>query len=250
MSKYLVYMVAVNHDASKFKNSDYAQYGIKSWEAWCKKKGIDFMVVEEHNEEYSFPIWNKLDVYEKGKGYEKIAIVDSDTMVHWDAPNIFEEIGSGVYGIQDDANLRWLNDSVSNYGGEFFPDFKINLDKYINAGVVYLDNKSLSVYEKLKDFYFENRKKLDDWNRGGGREQTLFNFLLQKNNYDINLLSPQWNMFAMHKKEMFSHNFQDGDDKTPFFIKYSWVWHFTGFPIEDRTNLMRGTWELVGKYYE
>ena len=55
-------MVAVNHDASKFKNSDYAQYGIKSWEAWCKKKGIDFMVVEEHNEEYSFPIWNKLDV--------------------------------------------------------------------------------------------------------------------------------------------------------------------------------------------
>jgi len=139
---------------------------------------------------------------------------------------------------------------VVNYGGEFFPDFKINLDKYINAGVVYLDNKSLSVYEKLKDFYFENRKKLDDWNRGGGREQTLFNFLLQKNNYDINLLSPQWNMFAMHKKEMFSHNFQDGNDKTPFFIKYSWVWHFTGFPIEDRTNLMRGTWELVGKYYE
>ena len=102
----------------------------------------------------------------------------------------------------------------------------------------------------MKDFYFENRKKLDDWNRGGGREQTLFNFLLQKNNYDINLLSPQWNMFAMHKKEMFSHNWQDGDDKTPFFIKYSWVWHFTGFPIEDRTNLMRGTWELVGKYYE
>mgnify|MGYP005990052467 FL=1 len=250
MSKYLVYMVAVNHDASKFKNSDYAQYGIKSWEAWCKKRGIDFMVVEEHNEEYSFPIWNKLDVYEKGKDYEKIAIVDSDTMVHWDAPNIFEEIGSGVYGIQDDANLRWLNDSVSNYGGEFFPNFKINLDKYINAGVVYLDNKSLSVYEKLKDFYFQNREKLDAWNKGGGREQTLFNFLLQENNYDINLLSPQWNMFAMHKKEMFSHNWQDGNDKTPFFIKYSWVWHFTGFPIEDRTNLMRETWGLVGKYYE
>ena len=242
-------MVAVNHDASKFKNSDYAQYGIKSWEAWCKKKGIDFMVVEEHNEEYSFPIWNKLDVYKKGKGYEKIAIVDSDTMVHWDAPNIFEEIGSGVYGIQDDANLRWLNDSVSNYGGEFFPDFKINLDKYINAGVVYLDNKSLSVYEKLKDFYFENRKKLDDWNRGGGREQTLFNFLLQKNNYDINLLSPQWNMFAMHKKEMFSHNWQDGDDKTPFFIKYGYNWIFNGIPKDQRSQIMKQTWELVKDNY-
>ena len=102
----------------------------------------------------------------------------------------------------------------------------------------------------MKDFYFQNREKLDAWNKGGGREQTLFNFLLQKNNYDINLLSPQWNMFAMHKKEMFSHNWQDGNDKTPFFIKYSWVWHFTGFPIEDRTNLMRETWGMVSKYYE
>ena len=51
----------------------------------------------------------------------------------------------------------------------------------------------------------------------------------------------------MHKREMFSHNWQDGDDKTPFFIKYSWIWHFTGFPIEDRTRIMRETWELVGK---
>ena len=57
-------------------------------------------------------------------------------------------------------------------------------------------------------------------------------------------------MFSMHKREMFSHNWQDGDDKTPFFIKYSWIWHFTGFPIEDRTRIMRETWELVGKNYE
>ena len=156
----------------------------------------------------------------------------------------------------DKMNYLTNKYNLENYS--FCEDFFINhdirkyknLDNYINAGVVYLDNKSLSVYEKLKDFYFENREKLDAWNKGGGREQTLFNFLLQKNNYDVNLLSPQWNMFAMHKKEMFSHNWQDGNDKTPFFIKYSWVWHFTGFPIEDRTNLMRETWGLVGKYYE
>ncbi len=56
-------------------------------------------------------------------------------------------------------------------------------------------------------------------------------------------------MFAMHKKEMFSHNFQDGDDKTPFFIKYSWVWHFTGFPIEQRTEIMKNTWTNTGDKY-
>ena len=74
---------------------------------------------------------------------------------------------------------------------------------------------------KIKlDFYLENREELDNWNKGGGRQQTLFNFLLQINNYDVKLLPPIWNMFAMHKKDMFSHNFQDGDDKTPHFIKY------------------------------
>tara|TARA_B100000035_G_C20982830_1_gene546321 strand:+ start:626 stop:1408 length:783 start_codon:yes stop_codon:yes gene_type:complete len=256
MSKYLVYMVAVNHNSSKFKNSDYSQYSIKSWEAWCKRRNIDFVVVDEHNDKYSFPIWNKLDVCDVGKDYDKIAIVDSDTMIHWSAPNILEHIESGVYGVQDNANLRWLNESVGNYGGEFFSDFKINLDKYINAGVIYLDKESLSIYEKLRDFYFENREKLDSWNKGGGREQTLFNFLLQKNNYDINLLSPEWNMFSMHKKEMFSYNWQDtdggiaGKDTTPHFIKYSWVWHFTGFPIEQRTSIMKQTWDLVGYLYE
>ena len=256
MSKYLVYMVAVNHNSSKFKNSDYSQYSIKSWEAWCKRSNIDFVVVDKHNDKYSFPIWNKLDVCDVGKDYDKIAIVDSDTMIHWSAPNILEHIESGVYGVQDNANLRWLNESVGNYGGEFFSDFKINLDKYINAGVIYLDKESLSIYEKLRDFYFENREKLDSWNKGGGREQTLFNFLLQKNNYDINLLSPEWNMFSMHKKEMFSYNWQDtdggiaGKDTTPHFIKYSWVWHFTGFPIEQRTSIMKQTWDLVGYLYE
>jgi hypothetical protein len=249
-------MVAVNHNSSKFKNSDYSQYSIKSWEAWCKRRDIDFVVVDKHNDKYSFPIWNKLDVCDVGKDYDKIAIVDSDTMIHWSAPNILEHIESGVYGVQDNANLRWLDESVGNYGGEFFSDFKINLDKYINAGVIYLDKESLSIYEKLRDFYFENREKLDSWNKGGGREQTLFNFLLQKNNYDINLLSPEWNMFSMHKKEMFSYNWQDtdggiaGKDTTPHFIKYSWVWHFTGFPIEQRTSIMKQTWDLVGYLYE
>jgi len=249
VNKNLVYMVAVNHKTSTFKNSDYARYAKLAWKFWCRRNKVDLIVVDTHNDKYTFPIWNKLDVCDVGKGYDKIAIVDSDTMIHWDAPNPFDMIDTGLYGVQDNANLRWLNDSVENYGGEFFPDFKLDLEKYVNAGVVYLDNNSLSIYEKLREFYFENQEKLDNWNKGGGREQTLFNYLLQINNYDVKLLPPIWNMFAMHKKDMFSHNFQDGDDKTPHFIKYSWVWHYTGFPIEQRTTLMRQTWQEYGVRY-
>ena len=85
--------------------------------------------------------------------------------------------------------------------------------------------------------------------KGVGKVQTLLNFELQKQNVKIKELPPIWNMFSMHKREMFSHNWQDGDDKTPFFIKYSWIWHFTGFPIEDRTDIMKQTWEMVGDKY-
>ena len=249
MNKNLVYMVAIDHDKSQYKHSDFSQFSVKSWKYWCKKNNVDLHIVTKHKKEYGFPIWNKLDVCEVGKGYDKIAIVDCDTMIKWDAPNIFEQIETGIYGINDTANLRWVYDSVNNYGGEFFPNFEMNLEKYINAGVVYLDNSSLSVYDKLRDFYFKNKEKLDSWNRGGGKEQTLFNFVLQTNDYDVKLLPPIWNLVSMHKTELFGYNWQDGDDTTPFFIKYGYVWHFTGFEIEKRFNMMRDTWRLTESKY-
>ena len=73
----------------------------------------------------------------------------------------------------------------------------------------------------------------------------------------------------MHKTEFFHFNwqslgfleppyksFQDlfnlckSNDVKPFFIDYSNIWHFTGFPIEWREELMKLTWELIGKNYE
>ena len=60
-------------------------------------------------------------------------------MVKWDAPNIFDEIESGVSGVLDLANMRWVYDSCFNYG-KFF-DIDIDYYKYINAGVIFCDKK-------------------------------------------------------------------------------------------------------------
>ena len=49
---------------------------------------------------------------------------------------------------------------------------------------------------------------------------------------------------SIHKKNMFTHNWQLNEDMTPFFIKYSYIWHFTGFPIEDRTKIMKQVWNF------
>jgi len=272
MKKNLVYMVAINHNKSSYEHSNFAQYSIKSWEYWCKKNDVDLHIVTEHKEEYGFPIWNKLDVCEVGKDYEKIAIVDCDTMVSWKAPNLFDTLEEGISGVRDISNLGWVNESITNYGNEFFKDdFEFLMTEYINAGVVFLDNKSLSVYEKLREFYFENKETLDNWNKGGGKEQTLFNFMIQKHNHKVNLLSPSWNLLSMHKTEIFGCNWQEyapdpqiqpfqsldqmfhqckEHNIQPFFIKYGNIWHFTGFPIEWREYVMKDTWNLVGENYE
>ena len=48
-------MVAVNHETSTFRNSDYAKYAKLAWKFWCKKNNVDFIVADKHNEKYKFP---------------------------------------------------------------------------------------------------------------------------------------------------------------------------------------------------
>ena len=251
-----IYMVAIDHGKSNWKHSNFAQYSRKSWERWCEKNGVDFFCVTEHDDRYGYPIWNKLNVIDVCKEYDKIGIVDCDTMININAPNIFDTLEDGVSGVLDDSNYNWIYHSVKNYG-VYFSD-ELDYEKYINAGVVFLDNDSLKVYKQLQDFYFTHQEELDNWNKGGGREQTLFNYHLQLWDYKINIIPPCWNLLGLHRREMLHHNWQEEpvtnpqnpfewvnlEGKEPHYVKYGYIYHFTGFPIEHREQIMKYTWEL------
>ncbi len=249
--KNLIYTTAINHNTSQYKNSDYAQYCLMSWEKWCKKNDIDFLVIDEHNPRYKYPVWCKDTIFELvGDKYDKLGYVDSDTMIHWDAPNPFDLYDDEWCWIRDYANIRWTVNSIKNYQ-KYYPDIKLNVFDYYNSGVSFFTKEHKPVYDSLIQLYENNSEELDDKaTMGGGKVQTLLNFELKKQNIKQKELPPIWNMFSMHKREMFSHNWQDGVDKTPFFIKYSYLWHFTGFAIEQRTDIMKQTWDLVSKNYE
>ena len=64
MSKNLIYMVAVDHDTSTYKNSNYAKYAKLSWKFWCKKNNVDFIVIDKHHDRYKFPVWNKDTIFD------------------------------------------------------------------------------------------------------------------------------------------------------------------------------------------
>ena len=85
----------------------------------------------------------------------------------------------------------------------------------------------------------------------------------EKLNIKKKYLPLSWNMFGMHKKGLFIHNWQLSavtDNGAPFFVKYGNIWHFTGFPIEDRINIMGQVWDtfkdnysnrfMIGEKYE
>ncbi len=49
---------------------------------------------------------------------------------------------------------------------------------------------------------------------------------------------------------LLSYNWQLDEDKTLFFIKYGYVWFFSGFDKRVRNELMDQTWDIVKGNYE
>lgn len=248
MSNNLIFIVNIDNPAAKVRCSEYAKYSICTWEYYCKKYGIDLLILDENIGNFEFPIWNKEVCWKLATGYDKIGIVDSDTMVKWDAPNIFDQVDNGVYGVNDLCDLNWLFDSIESRQ-RFFPETEIDINKYINAGVLFFTNDVLPSFKNLLDFYQQNESEINQL-KSGGKEQTLLNFQFVKDNVKVNLLEPSWNLISIHKKNMFQHNWQLNLNKTPYFIKYANVWHFTGFPIEQRVQVMKDTWELLKENYD
>jgi hypothetical protein len=249
MKKNLIYIVSIDSPTSTVQHSDYAQYCINTWKYYCEKHNIDLYIQTEHDPRFKYPVWNKELIATIGKGYEKIGIVDNDTMVRWDMENIFDTFTNEFCAVEDNGNLLYSLRSIENYK-VFFPDIDLSIDTYFNAGVLFFSSEHLDIFDQLLQFYLDNKQQLDNWTLGGGKEQTLLNYFVAKNNVTIKKLSPAYNLYHMHTKDMFLHNWQLNEDATPYFIKYGKIWHFTGFPVQERKNLMSQTWELIKDNYK
>lgn len=251
MNKNLIYIVGIDHPTSQFKVSSYANPCFESWQLWANKHNIDIHICKEHDDRFARPIWNKELVFEKfGDRYDKIGIVDADTIVRWDAPNIFDLYTEEEFcGVRDNDNFWWLDNSIKAYQ-KFFPTIKLDTDYYINAGVIFFSKKHKPVFDAILKFYFDNKQEIDNWSvPNTGREQTIFNFILEQLQVKKKLISPEWNQFGLVQKGFFNYNFSTGDT-TPYIFKNGFIWHFTGFPIEQRIELMNKIWTTIKTKYE
>ena len=246
--------------ADKYGNFEYFEYSKNTWKYWCEKNNIEFVEFNEPVEKdlFRFRInWQKAifcfdELDRREINYDQIFLVDSSCMIKWNAPNIFELTDHKFVGWPDADNMRWIHDSIQGYK-EVFDGFELDQDKYVSSGVIIFNESHKEFFESFKQLYYNNIDtfiKLQDQTVQKGTEQTPFNYWLQINNINMKLDLPKgFKLTHMHRSELFNHNWQDGDDKTPFFIKYGYNWVFNGIPKDQRSVVMKQTWDIVKHHY-
>ena len=261
--KNVIYWVGIKDERNneKYGNFEYFEYSKNTWKHFCKRYNCHFVeinkLVETDTIRYR-PNWQKnihiFDELERRSiNYDQICLVDSTCMYKWDGPNFFELTDRKFVGWCDRSNMRWVYDSIHGYK-EFFNGFELDQNKYINSGFIVFNETHKEFFKSFKQLYINNIDTFIDLQDNivkKGCDQTVLNYWLQINNIDFRTdLSPGFKMTHLHRSELFSHNWQLGEDNTPFFIKYGWNWIFNGIPKNERPQVMKQVWDLIKHNYE
>ena len=228
----------------------YQEWSLKTWQYYADKYGHKLLVLQEplHDTEWMRPTWQRWYVYDilehNNIEYDQVALIDIDTMVRWDAPDIFKESEGKYAGVIDDLSIEWLYNSIVGYK-EYFPEVDLQWDRYINNGVLILPREGGKEFCKVvTDFYKANVDSLRDKQHVSlkkGTDQTPINYLaLREFGTDIKYLSKKFNMTHMYKTHAFIED---------IYIKCSYIWHFNGLPREQRNAFMKGTWDKIKHNY-
>ena len=243
----IVFIVNLPETKKVDRNKPY-QFSIDSWKRWCDETGRAKLVVLDERiypEDYMNANWHKLFVFqlleESGISYNQILIADADTIIHSQSPNPFELTDNKFSVVPSYGSFDWVCRSIENYKKHLFPDIDVPLWEYFNSGIIICNKKHKELYDKIINFYLENRDNIVKLQEtyGVGTDQPILNFFVQKENVDCKYLPYEWNMQDMNRTELL--------DEDLTFTKIGWIYHFNGIPNnkEDRLTLhwMKKTYE-------
>ena len=247
----------------KFGGWGWMDISKKSWKYWCDKNNYELVIYDECSLDdlfkYRVTVQRWFDIHDfldkKKIKYDKVLMVDACSIPKWDCPDFFKLVGNNLCGVVELDNLKWVYESVEGYK-DIFNGFELNINKYIYSGMVIFNKTHRDLFQKFKNFYLENIDKFTELQTKTvqrGTCQTPLNYFIQMNNIKVDFLPQTFRLSHLHRREALRHNWQmdntEYEDKTPFFIKYGYIWVFSGFGKEHRNDLMKQTWEIVkGKY--
>ena len=225
----VVFIVNLQENKKMGRNRPY-KFSLDSWKKWCDKNKTKLFVLEDriYTEDLMNANWHKLFVFqlleESGISYDQILIADADTIIHPESPSPFDITDNKFSVVPNYGSFDWVCRSIENYKKHLFPDVDVPLWEYFNSGIIICNKKHKKFYDKIINFYLENREnivKLQD-TYGVGTDQPILNFFVQKENIDTKYLPYEWNMQDMNRTELLDNNLT--------FTKIGWIYHFNGIP--------------------
>jgi hypothetical protein len=247
--KNLVYISSMDGFEDRFP------YGIKTVSNYCNFHNIPLVVKYRKSSKVPAEVdgsWYPwFDPYLKEQDWDKVIVLDADIMIHWDAPNMFEEFADIEFGVvldsSDPIKVGGLP-HLTQWSKHFFV---LNDPKtYFNAGFVVTNRECYDIIAEDITLYFNHWVK----HRPSAQEQTPLN-LIARNRFvnKITYLDRKWNDMIFY-----NYDYKDGQNNFDF-IEKSWVWHFTGQSknlgglmggTENRANLMKQTFDRVKNNYK
>tara|TARA_R110002074_G_scaffold236350_3_gene408228 strand:+ start:2348 stop:3124 length:777 start_codon:yes stop_codon:yes gene_type:complete len=250
--KNIVFIVDIDLDGDgRWASSRRApyEYSIKSWSNWCKKNNCELFVLNDllmSHQEMGI-CWQRyylFDILEANNiQYDQVLSVDADTIVHPDCPNFFEMTDRKLTGVHNDGSYDWVIRSIENYSKFFFNGHIMPFWKYIDCGFVIVNESHKSFFKHITDFYHANAKQLQlaekTWHTG--TDQTPVNFLIDECNIDLKLLSYEFNMIDLNRKELLTDNLP--------FTDIGYIYQYNGIPNNKNDELtlywMKKTYEAL-----
>jgi len=236
MSKNVVFMHAIGY------REEY-RYGKESWAKWCENNDVEFVFLDEEVRPVSemFPNYQRYYMFDlldaSGIEYDRVLTVDADTLIHPNAPNLFEETKSDIlYMVHDDGSYDWILRGMEHYRDEMsneFGDIWFDFGGYGNSGFQLLGKEHKEFFKSMVELWDNYGELIMDISNkyGIGKEQTIWNYMIRKHDIKWQLLPYEWNMTNMMKKEILSDNFA--------FTRVGWVYHFNGIPDKENGSVAR-----------
>ena len=150
-------------------------------------------------------------------------MIDADTIVHPDCPNLFELSDNKLVGVHNEGSYDWVLRSLENYSKFAFNGFQSKWWNYIDCGLIMVNETHKPFFKSITDFYWTNKDALKQVESlHVGTDQTPFNILVERENIDLKLLPYEFNMVDMTRKEILTENL--------LFTKIGWIYQFNCIP--------------------
>jgi hypothetical protein len=243
----------------------YAKYSRATWEWWCKRHDADFVVIEAAPSDPAYARmmptiqrWAVLDRMLEERGEDaQVALVDADTMIRWDTPDIFE-LTRGFSAVADSGFPGWVLNSTKAFR-HLYPGTPLPWWEYFNSGFIVLSAAQRPFVRAFLDHLVKMWPELEAVITAGdfGTEQTPLNFMVKREKEPVHFLPRPFNFVNCFRlpadlaKNLDPALFAAKAFGRPGafeFVELAYVWHFTSV-VAFRLPVMGETWRRVQSHY-